>query len=98
MGKHSVSLKLLTITYFHNKESSLMSNKIGLGGCLINLLIPWRKKKNTFKKHIPEQDRHEYYPLILRVAFLYCAKKFRIFAQKFITSTLLSLNIISTKN
>lgn len=49
MGKHSVSLKLLTITYFHNKESSLMSNKIGLGGCLINLLIPWRKKKTHLK-------------------------------------------------
>lgn len=98
MSKHSVSLKLLTITYFHNKEGNLLSHKVDLGAFLVNLLIPCRKKEKLIYKTNPRTDRHEYNPLILCVEFLYCAKKIRIFAEKFIPSTIPSLNIASIKN
>lgn len=99
MSKHSASLKLLNITYFHNKEGSLMSHKISLGAFLVNFLIPCRKKKEKYiYKTNPRTERHEYNPLILWVEFLYCAKKIRNFAEKFISSTTPSLNIASIKN
>lgn len=60
--------------------------------------FPVEKKEKYIYKTNPRTERHEYNPLILWVEFLYCAKKIRNFAEKFISSTTPSLNIASIKN